>query len=150
MKYPALGGVPIYIYIYIIYIYIYIYICGYIRLYNSCVDPKMCILGVWTCILGVWTCIWVSGLVFWVSTHHPVVYDPACGAFFFWKMTPLDFLNTYIVNLVNFHQFEVPLVFFSKSGQSVQMAMPARRASIFCSRSRSQCPNLFFPDPESW
>ena len=123
---------------------------------NSCVDPKICILGVWTCILcldlylGVWTCIWVSGLVFWVSTHHPVVYDPACGAFFFWKMTPLFVLNMHLVDLVDVHGFEGPLVLFSKSLQSVQMAMPARRASIFCSRSRSQCPNLFFPDPESW
>ena len=31
-------------------------------------------------------------------------------------MTPLDFLNTYIVKLVDFHQFEVPLVFFQKVG----------------------------------
>ena len=74
----------------------------------------MCILGVWTCILGVWTCIWVSGFVFWVSTHHLVVYVLAASAFFFWKMTPMDFLNTYIVNLINLHQFEVPLVYFFK------------------------------------
>ena len=79
-----------------------------------------------------------------------VVYVPAAGAFFLLENDAPGFLNTYIVKLIDFHQFEVPLVFFSKSGQSVQMAMPARRASIFCSRSRSQCPNLFFPDPESW
>ena len=51
MKYPALGGVPT-------------YICSYIRLYNNYVNPKMCILDVWTCTLNVWTCISVSGLVF--------------------------------------------------------------------------------------
>ena len=68
-------------------------------------------LGCLDLYLGVWTCIWVSGLVFWVSTHHPVVYDPAAGAsFFFWEMMPLGFLNTYIVSLVDFHQFEGPLV----------------------------------------
>ena len=66
-----------------------------------------------------------------------VVYVPAAGAFFSGKMTPLDFLNTYIVNLVNFHQFEVPLDFLSKSGQSVHMTMPARRASKFCVRRRA-------------
>jgi hypothetical protein len=37
-----------------------------------------------------------------------------------------------------------------QSWRSVQLAMPARRASIFFSRSRSQCPNLFLPGPESW
>ena len=64
--------------------------------------------------LDVWTCICASGLVFWVPTHHPVVYVLAAGAFFFWKMTPLDLLNTYIVKFVDFDQFEVPLVFFFK------------------------------------
>ena len=34
-----------------------------------------------------------SGLVFCVSTHHPVVYDPACGVFFILKMIPLDLLT---------------------------------------------------------
>ena len=47
----------------------------------------------------------------------------------FRKMTPLDVLSMYIVNLVIFGQFEASLDFFSKSGQSVQMTMPARRAS---------------------
>ena len=45
-----------------------------------------------------------------------VVYVPAAGAFFFWKMTSLDFLNTYIVKFVDVHQFEVPLIFFQKVG----------------------------------
>ena len=86
----------------------------------------------------------------WGPSKHPVVYVLAAGAFFSWKMTPPDFLNTYIVNLVIFHQFEGPLVKFSKSGQSGKMTMPARRASKFCARSRSECPNLSFPDLESW
>ena len=47
------------------------------------------------------------------------------------------FLNTYIVNLVDFHGFEVPLDFFSKSGQSSQMTMPARRASKFSAKRRA-------------
>ena len=38
----------------------------------------------------------------------------------------------YIVNLGIFHQFEGPLVKLSKSRQSDQMTMPARRASTFC------------------
>ena len=54
------------------------------------------------------------------------------------------FLNTYIVNLVDFHGFEVPLDIFSKSGQSSQMTMPARRASKFCAKRRSQCLKMFF------
>ena len=53
------------------------------------------------------------------------------------------FLNTYIVNLVDFHGFEVPLDFFSKSGQSSQMTMPARRASKFCAKRRALSPELF-------
>ena len=104
MKYPALGGVPIYS-------RIYVAIYGYII------------------VMWILKCVsWVSGLVFCVSglvfgcldlyfgcQPTPVVYDPACGAFFFWKMTPLDFLNTYIVKLVDVHQFEVPpCIFFKK------------------------------------
>ena len=57
--------------------------------------------------------------------------------FFSEKMTPLDFLNTYIVNLVDFHEFEALLDFFSKSGQSDQMTMPARRASKFSAKRRA-------------
>ena len=102
------------------------------------------ILGVWICILDIWTCICASGLVFWVSTHHPVVYVRAAGAFFFWKMTPPGFLSTYIVNLCDFHGFEAPLVKFSKSGQSVQMTMPARRASKFSAKRRALLPEVFF------
>ena len=54
------------------------------------------------------------------------------------------FLNTYIVNLVDVHGFEVPLDFFSKSGQSSQMTMPARRASKFCAKRRALSPELIF------
>jgi hypothetical protein len=50
-----------------------------------------------------------------------MVYVRAAGFFFSGKMTPLDFLNTYIVNLVDFHEFEALLDFFSKRGQSDQM-----------------------------
>ena len=83
-------------------------------MYLGCLDLYFGCLALY---LGVWTCIWVSGLVFWVSTHHPVVYDPACGMFcFFWKTTPLFVLNTHIVNLLNFHKFEPPLCFFQKVG----------------------------------
>ena len=110
------------------------------------------------CIWDVWTCIWVSGLVFrvsgtvfgmpvlvfLVSSHHPVVCVLAAGAFFFLKMTPLGFLNTYIVNLVDFHQFEGPLVKNSKYGQSTQMTMPARRASKFSAKRRAVSPEMFF------
>ena len=47
------------------------------------------------------------------------------------------FLNTYIVNLVDVHGFEVPLNFFSQSGQSSQMTMPARRAPKFSAKRRA-------------
>ena len=63
-----------YIWLYMLiygHIYDYMWLYAYI-LYFRC-------LGLY---LGVWTCIWVSGLVIWVSTHHPVVYVLAAGAFF--------------------------------------------------------------------
>ena len=41
------------------------------------------------------------------------------------------------MNLVDFHEFEAPLDFFSKSGQSDQMTMPARRASKFSAKRRA-------------
>ena len=82
--------------------------------------------------------------------NHPVVYVLAAGAFFFWKMTPLDFLNTYIVNLFNLHGFDVLLDFFSKSGQSGQMTMPARRASKFCAKRRAVSPEVFSQSLISW
>ena len=59
-------------------------------------------------------------------------------------MTPLGFVNTYIVNLVIFHEFEGLLVFCSKSGQSDQMTMPARRASKFSAKRRAVSPEVFF------
>ena len=59
-------------------------------------------------------------------------------------MTPPGFLSTYIVNLVDFHGFEAPLVKFLKSGQSVQMTMPARRASKFSAKRRAVSPEMFF------
>ena len=75
-------------------------------------------------------------------SKHPMVYVLAAGVFF-WKMTPPGFLNTYTVNLVVFHQFEGPLVKFSKSGQSGQITMPARRASKFCAQRRAVSPEMF-------
>ena len=59
-------------------------------------------------------------------------------------MAPLGFLNTYFVDLVNFHGFEALLVFLSKSGQSAQMTMPARRASKFVAKRRAVSPEMFF------
>ena len=106
---------------------------------------------------------WVSGLVFGcldlylgVWTYILGVNPPPRGLcacrrrFFFLENDAPGFLNTYIVNLVIFHQFEGPLVIFSKSGQSGKMTMPARWASKFCARSRAECSNLSFPDLESW
>ena len=55
----------------------------------------------------------------------------------------------YIVNLVIFCQFEPPLDFFSKSGQSEQMTMPARRASKFSAKRRALLPEVFFQSPIS-
>ena len=49
----------------------------------------------------------------------------------------------YLVNLVDVHGFEALLVFFSKSGQSGQMTMPARRASKFCAKRRALSPEVF-------
>ena len=49
----------------------------------------------------------------------------------------------YIVNLVIFCQFEPPLDYFSKSGQSDQMTMPARRAPKFCAKRRALSPEVF-------
>ncbi len=49
----------------------------------------------------------------------------------------------YLVNFDNFHRFDALLVFFSKSGQSGQMTMPARRASKFCAKRRALSPEVF-------
>ena len=43
----------------------------------------------------------------------------------------------YLMNLVDFHGFEASLDIFSKSGQSDQMTMPARRASKFSAKWRA-------------
>ena len=53
----------------------------------------------------------------------------------------------YIVNLVDFHGFEVPLDFFSKSGQSSQMTMPARRSPKFSAKRRAILLHIIF---QSW
>ena len=53
------------------------------------------------------------------------------------------------MNLVDFHGFEALLVFFSKSGQSDQMTMPARRASKFSAKRRALLPEVFFQSPIS-
>ena len=55
----------------------------------------------------------------------------------------------YIVNLVIFCQFESPLDFFSKSGQSDQMTMSARRASKFSAKRHALLPEVFFQSPIS-
>ena len=47
------------------------------------------------------------------------------------------------MNLINFHIFEASLDFFSKSGHSGQMTMPARRASKFCAKRRALSPEVF-------
>ena len=98
---------------------------------------RTCISGVRNCLLDACTCI--LGVV-----------PPPCGLcacrrhFCFLKMMPLGFLNTYIVNLIDFHQFEGPLVKFSKYGQSTQMTMPARRASKFSAKRRAVLLPIFF------
>ena len=94
--------------------------------------------------------IFVKKSSIWASSKHPVVYVRTAGAFFLQKIRTRDFWTRILSMLVRFHQFEGPLTFFSKSGQSVQMAMPARRASTFCFRSWSQCQNLLIPDLASW
>ena len=66
----------------------------------------------------------------------------------FWKMTPPDFLSTYIVNLVIFHGFEAFLYFLKKSGQSDQMTVPARRASKFSSQWRAIKLQIICPKSE--
>ena len=55
----------------------------------------------------------------------------------------------YLVNFIDVHGFEASLVNFSKSGQSVQMTMPARRASEFCAKRRAVTPEVFSQSPIS-
>ena len=47
------------------------------------------------------------------------------------------------MNLLDVHGFEAPLVKFSKSGQSVQMTMPDRRASKFSAKRGAVTPEVF-------
>ena len=47
------------------------------------------------------------------------------------------------MNLVIFDGFEASLDFFPKSGQSVQMTMPARRAPKFSAKRRAVTPEVF-------
>ena len=68
----------------------------------------------------------------------------ACGASAPSKKHAPGFLSTYIVNFVDFHGFEPPLDFFSKSGQSGQMTMPARRASKFSAKRRAVLLHIIF------
>ena len=49
----------------------------------------------------------------------------------------------YLVNFTDVHGFEASLDFFSKSGHSGQMTMPARRASKFCAKRRALSPEVF-------
>ena len=60
------------------------------------------------------------------------------------RKTRPGFLSMYLVNFIDFHGFEAPLVLFSKSGQSDQMTMPARRASEFSAKRRAVSPEMFF------
>ena len=60
--------------------------------------------------------------------------------------TPLEFWNMYFVGFVIFDWFQAPWYF--KYDRSDQMTMPARCASKFCARSRSQCPEMFFPQAD--
>ena len=59
------------------------------------------------------------------------------------KKHVLVFLSMYLVNLVDFDGFEALLVFFPKSGQSVQMTVPARRAPKFSAKRRAVTPEVF-------
>jgi len=59
------------------------------------------------------------------------------------KKTPLDF-GTCVLWMLWFLSDFKPLVCFYKYGRSDQMTMPARHASKFYARSRSQCPEMFF------
>ena len=84
-----------------------------------------------------------------MSTEHVDIYQPlAAGRHALQrfgdlrKMTPLDLLSTYIVILVICSHFLASLD-FSKSGHSVQMTMPARRASKFCAQRRAVLPETF-------
>ena len=67
-----------------------------------------------------------------------------CRCFFFWKNTSLDLLSMYFVDLVNFKRFQGPLVKKTKYGPSVQMTMPARRASKFYAKRRAASLPIFF------
>ena len=114
---------------------------GCLDLYLGCMDLY---LGVWTCISGVRNCFWDACTCILGVIPPPRGLCACRRRFFFLKMTPLGFLNTYIVNLVDFHQFEGPLVKFSKYGQSTQMTMPARRVSKFSAKRRAVSPEMFF------
>ena len=74
-------------------------------------------------------------------------HSTTCRVFFV-KMTPSDFLITYIVNLSDFHGFEASLDFFPKSGQSDQMTVPARRGSKFSAQWRAIKRKIIFPKSE--
>ena len=83
-------------------------------------------------------CLYTCRMWLWRARSHPpwsMILPQAL--FFFWKMTPLFCLSTYFVDFVDFHWFEALLVFLSKSGQSDQMTMPARRASKFSAKRRA-------------
>ena len=134
------GNICVYIAIYVtIYCYILYFRCLY--WYFGCLDLY----------LAVWTCIWMTGLVFVRLDLYfgcqPTTPWSMClpqALFCFWEMTPLGFLNTYVVDLIIFHGFEALLVFLSKSGQSVQMTMPARRASKVSSKRLAVTPEMCF------
>ena len=82
----------------------------------------------------------------YMSTYQPLAAGCHClrqASATSEKTRPCCFLSMYIVNLVNFHEFEVLLDDFSKSGQSGQMTMPTRRASEFCAKRRAVSPEVF-------
>ena len=53
------------------------------------------------------------------------------------------------MNFVFVYDFEGLLIFLSKSRQSDQMTMPARRASKFSAKRRALLPEVFFQSPIS-
>ena len=105
-------------------------------------------IGTYTDIYGhVRTCTDIYGHIWtYMSTYQPWAAGGNCLRRFgdLRKMTPPDLLSMYIVNLVTFCRFEFPPWFFSKSGQSDQMTMPARRASNSLQKDMLFCPRCFF------
>ena len=79
------------------------------------------------------------------KTPSPVrLVVAACGVRRPQKDTPRDFEACILCMLSVLVDFRLPWIFFSKSGQSDQMTMPARRASKFSAKRRALLPEVFF------